>query len=203
MSATANATGAEPVSSLSSSGSFTGKVNSYPIITTFGTQISKGDFVNLAVTGTIAKETGTTTMNAGLIGIFMGCSYTDPTSGQYVNSNFWPASNAATDAIAHVADDPYVIFRMQADGVMTQATLQSNVGINVTAGNTIFGLSRNTIDASDAAATNTLPIRIVGFVDGPDSVVGDAFTDCLCRFNGYHLNLSLFATSHGLGLALS
>ena len=203
MSTNATPTGAEPVGTLSANGSFSGKVNPYAILTTYATQISKGDFVNLAVTGTIAKEAGTTAMNAGLIGIFMGCSYTDPTTGQFTNSSYWPASNAATDAVAYVMDDPFVVFRMQADDTMTQATLQSNVGVVVTAGNTVFGLSRNAIDASDAAATETLPIRIVGFVDGPDSAVGDAYTDCLCRFNGYHLNLSLYAATPGTALALS
>ncbi len=32
------------------------------------------------------------------------------------------------------------------------------------------------------ATTNTLPLRIVDFVDGPDSAVGDAFTDLIVTY---------------------
>jgi len=200
MSLTATPYGAEPIGHMSSSGSFTGKTTSIPIATTYGTQISLGDFVSLVkATGTLQKETGTTTFGVDLIGIFMGCSYTDPTSGQYTNSNFWPASNAATDAVGHVMDDPQVVFRMQGDGAITQLMLQANFGINVTAGNTAHGKSKNAIDVSDAAITATLPLRCVGFVDGPTSAVGDDFTDALFRFNGYHLNLSYHQTTAGNG----
>ena len=30
-----------------------------------------------------------------------------------------------------------------------------------------------------ANTTNTLPLKIIDFVDGPDSAVGDAYTDVL------------------------
>jgi hypothetical protein len=203
MATTAAPYGAEPVGTLSSSGSFSGKVSHIPIATTYGTQISYGDFVNLAVTGTVQKETGTTTFNAGTIGIFMGCQYTDPTTNQLTQSQYWPASNAATDAVAFVCDDPNVVFMMQGDAAIAQNLLQSNVGINVTAGTTTIGRSKNAVNVTDAAATETLPLRIVGFVDGPTSAVGDAFTDVLCIFNGYHLNLSRYAATPGTGLALS
>jgi hypothetical protein len=203
MSTTATPYGAVPVGHMSASGSFSGKMNHYPIITEYATLISYGDFVSLAVTGTIAKETGTTTMGAGLIGIFLGCTYTDPTTGQFTASQYWPAANAATDAKALVCDDPFVHFQMQGDGPLTQAMLQANHGVTVTAGTAVFGKSRNAVDVSDVAATETLPLRLVGFVDGPFSTVGDAYTDAIFRFNGYHLNLSYYAATPGTGLAIT
>ena len=33
--------------------------------------------------------------------------------------------------------------------------------------------SKNAVDGSTAATTDTLPLKIVDFVDGPDSAVGD------------------------------
>lgn len=210
MATTAAPYGAEPVGTLSSSGSFNGKVTHIPIASAYSTQLSYGDFVQLAVDGSIEKETGTTTFGADLIGIFLGCSYTNPSTNQKVHSQFWPASTSASDAVAYVCDDPNVVMKMQGDGALTQATLHSNVGIVVTAGSSTIGRSKNAIDASDAATTATLPLRIVGFVDGPNSAVGDAFTDVLVRFNGYHLNSAVTATNAGgtavvagLGLALS
>jgi len=208
MSSVATPFGARPVGTMSASGSFTGKVNHMPIATTYGTAIFFGDFVKLAVDGTIQKDTGTATLGLSLIGIFMGCAFTDPTSGQKTFSQYWPAANAATDAVAYVMDDPFVVFQMQATGAMTQAWLHGNAAVTQTAGTTALGISRNALTQSSTTETQTLPIRIVGFVDGPDSAVGDDYTDVLCRFNGYHLNLSYFIDAsgnenYGLGLATS
>lgn len=203
MATTAAPYGAEPVGTLSASGSFTGKVRHIPIASSYGTAIFTGDFVKLAVTGKIEKDTGTTTLAATLIGIFMGCSYTDPTTNQKTFSQYWPASTAASDAVAYVMDDPNVLFRMQADGACGQNYLHSNSAVVQTAGSTAIGKSKNAFDQSTAAATPTLPLRIVDFVDGPFSAVGDAYTDVICRFNGYHLNFSNYAATAGTGVALS
>ena len=45
MATTAAPYGARPIGTLSASGSFTSKTRNLPIITTYGTQISNGDFV--------------------------------------------------------------------------------------------------------------------------------------------------------------
>jgi hypothetical protein len=203
MSNTAAPYGARPLGTLSASGSYTGKVTHIPIITTYATAIFYGDFVSLAVTGTITKETGTSTFGADVIGIFVGCAYTDPTTGQFTASQQWPADNAATDAVAYVIDDPNVVFQMQATGALTQAWLQGNSAVTQTAGATTIGKSKNALTRSTTTLTATLPIRIVGFVDGPDSAVGDDYTDVLCKFNGYHLNFSNYAATIGTGLATS
>ena len=36
------------------------------------------------------------------------------------------------------------------------------------------------------ATTNTLPLKIIDFVEGPDSAIGDAKTDVLVMFNVGH-----------------
>ena len=46
--------------------------------------------------------------------------------------------------------------------------------------------AENSVDISTVATTNTLPVKIIGFVDGPDSEVGDAYTDVLVMFNVGH-----------------
>ena len=51
-----------------------------------------------------------------------------------------------------------------------------------TAGSTSIGRSKNAIDASTIATTNSLPLRIVDFVDGPSSSVGDSFTDVIVTY---------------------
>jgi hypothetical protein len=152
--------GAEPVGTLSAS-------------------IFYGDFVKLVAAGTVEKSAVTTAVVAGTVGIFVGCAYTDPTTKQPTFSQFWPADNAATDAVAYVADDPKLVFQMQADEAIAQTGLGNNVSAVSTAGSTDIGRSRNALDGGSIATTATLPLRIVEFVDGPTSAVGDAFTDCL------------------------
>jgi len=187
MATTAAPYGARPIGTLSASGSFTSKTRHLPIITTYGTQISNGDFVKVAADGTIAKDTGTTALTA--VGIFLGCSYTDPTTSQKTFSNYWPASNAATDAMAYVLDDPFVVFQMQSDEALNTTDRGLNASVVVTAGSTTIGKSKNALDGSTPATTNTLPLRIIDFVDGPSSLppkgttASDAYPDVIVKFN--------------------
>ena len=184
MAASAAPYGAKPIGTLSASGSFTGKVQHIKIASGYDTLISWGDFVKLVAAGTIEKDTGTTT--ATPVGVFMGCSYTDPTTSQPTYAQMWTADVAASDAMAYVLTDPNVLFQMQGDGAITQAMLGSNFAIVVTAGSTTIGRSKNAVDQSTSNTTNTLPLRIVDYVDGPDSAGGDAYTDVIMKFNVGH-----------------
>jgi len=184
MAASAAPYGAKPIGTLSASGSFTGKVQHIKIASGYDTLISWGDFVKLVAAGTIEKDTGTTT--ATPVGVFMGCSYTDPTTSQPTYAQMWTADVAASDAMAYVLTDPNVLFQMQGDDAITQAMLGSNFAIVVTAGSTTIGRSKNAVDQSTSNTTNTLPLRIVDYVDGPDSAVGDAYTDVIMKINVGH-----------------
>lgn len=181
MATTAAPYGALPVGSLMSTGSWSAKRQPIKIASAYATAIFYGDFVTLASSGTLQKETGTTTMSP--VGIFVGCEYTDPTSNQKLQSQYWPASTAASDAVGFVITDPYVIFQMQADEAIAQTGLGNNVAVVQTAGSTSIGRSKNAVDGNTIATTATLPLKIIGFVDGPDSAVGDTYTDVLCIFN--------------------
>jgi hypothetical protein len=179
MASTATPSGAEPVGTLSASGSFTGKVRHIKIASAYNTAVFYGDFVKLVAAGTVEKAEVTTAKVAGSVGVFVGCSYTDPNTGQPTFSQYWPAGTVASDAVAYVADDPKLVFQMQGDGSIAQTGLGNNVQAINTAGSTSIGRSRNALDASSINTTNTFPLRIVDFVDGPNSAVGDLFTDCI------------------------
>ena len=188
MATTATPYGARPVGTLSASGSFTGKARAYNIASGYATAIYAGDFVEVVAAGVVEKDTGTATLTP--VGIFVGCEYTDPTSGQLVQDQYWPASTVAADAIAFVVDDPYVLFEIQADGTVAQADLGQNAGVAQVAGTTTMKRSRNALDQSTLNTTNTLPLRVVDFVRRPDTVAGDAFTDVVCKFNVGHFHLN-------------
>jgi hypothetical protein len=187
MASTAAPYGARPVGTLSASGSFTSKTRLLEIASAYGTAIFNGDFVTLLTDGTVEKES-----DAGnsfeTVGIFLGCQYTDPGSGQLTFSTQWPAGTVASDAKAFVLDDPHVLMQMQADGSLALAARGANINIAFTAGSTAIGKSKNALLASSVATTADLPLRIVDFVDGPDSAVGDAATDAIVKFNAASSN---------------
>tara|TARA_R100001443_G_scaffold68026_1_gene76772 strand:+ start:897 stop:1484 length:588 start_codon:yes stop_codon:yes gene_type:complete len=186
MASSATPFGARPVSSLVSC-AYNAKITHYKIKNAFGTSIFYGDFVKWADDNpntTIQKDTGTTACTP--IGVFLGCAYTDPSTGQFTPNQYYPASTAADDIVAYVASDPFIVMQMQSDETLNQDDLGKNVAVVQTAGSTAIGTSRNAIDGSTAATTNTLPLKIIDFVDGPDSEIGDSFTDVLVMFNVGH-----------------
>ena len=186
MASSATPMDARPVSSLVSC-AYNAKITHYKIKNAYGTSIFYGDFVKWADDNpntTIQKDTGTTSLTP--IGVFLGCAYTDPTTGQFTTNQYFPASIAADDIVAYVASDPFVVMQMQSDETLGQDDLGKNVAVVQTAGSTSIGTSRNAIDGSTANTTNTLPLKIIDFVDGPDSAIGDSYTDVLVMFNVGH-----------------
>ena len=184
MATSATPNGAEPVGTCSSSGSFTGKVVHIKIASAYDTAIFYGDFVKLVTAGTIEKDAGTAALTS--IGIFLGCKYTDSSTSQMTFNQTFPADMAASDTAAYVLIDPDVLFKMQGDATIAQTGLGANFSVIQTAGSTTIGRSKNACDASTVATTNTFPIRLVDFVDGPKSSVGDTYTDAIYRFNAGH-----------------
>ena len=178
--------GARPVGTVVGS-PYQGKVTHYKIKNAYGTDIFFGDFVKWGDDNpntTIQKDTGTTACTP--IGVFLGCAYTDPSTGQFTPNQYFPASTAADDIVAYVASDPFILMQMQSDETLGQDDLGKNCAVVQTAGSTAIGTSKNAVDGSTANTTNTLPLKVVDFVDGPDSAVGDSFTDVLVMFNVGH-----------------
>ena len=184
MATTAAPYGARPINTTSASGSYTGKVQHIKIASAYDTAIFYGDFVKLVTAGTVEKDAGTAALTP--IGGFMGCKYTDSTSKQMTFNQQWPADMAASDAVAYVVTDPAVLFKMQSDETVAQAALGANASVVQTAGSTSIGNSKCAFDGSTVATTNTFPVKVVDFVDGPTSSVGDTYTDVIVKFNVGH-----------------
>ena len=186
MSTSATPMGARPCGTVVGS-PYQGKVTHYKIKNAYGTSIFFGDFVKWGDDNpntTIQKDTGTATLTP--IGVFLGCAYTDPSTGQFTPNQYFPASTAADDIVAYVATDPFILMQMQSDESLGQDDLGKNCAVVQTAGSTAIGTSKNAVDGSTANTTNTLPLKVVDFVDGPDSEVGDSYTDVLVMFNVGH-----------------
>jgi len=186
MSSSATPMGARPCGTVVGS-PYQGKVTHYKIKNAYGTSIFFGDFVKWGDDNpntTIQKDTGTATLTP--IGVFLGCAYTDPSTGQFTPNQYFPASTAADDIVAYVATDPFILMQMQSDESLGQDDLGKNCAVVQTAGSTAIGTSKNAVDGSTANTTATLPLKVVDFVDGPDSEVGDSYTDVLVMFNVGH-----------------
>jgi len=171
---------------------YAGGLTSYKIASGYATSIFTGDLVKPVTGGTVEKDTGTTA--ATPLGVFMGCSYTDPNSGQVVHKPYWPASTVASDASALIASDADLVLQIQADDTLAQTALFANSALVQGAGSTITGMSGVSLDASLIESTATLPVKIIGFVDSPTSAVGDTYTDV-------YVVLTTHALRTALGLA--
>jgi hypothetical protein len=172
---------------------FAGSTRQIKINSAYNTDIFFGDIVAIATNGTIVKvaKTGadgtTNAFPAGVVGVFMGCTYTDPNLKYKLNAQYWPANTVATDAMAYVCDDPDALFQIQADDTLAQTALGANFAVVQNSGSTTTGDSKVALDASSLGTDTFLPLRLVDFVDGPFSSVGDAYTDAIVKFNfGIH-----------------
>lgn len=154
------------------------------ILDGYTTSIFYGDVVKLAADGTIQKDVGTTSLTPW--GVFLGCRYINPSLGYILDSQCWPASTTTGYTVyAKILTFPWGVLQIQADGSVPLSALGDNASIVQTAGNTTYPQkSRNALSAASVAGTSGLPLRIVGFVESPNSAAGDAFTDCLVIFNG-------------------
>ncbi len=169
--------GMEPVGLLGGR-EFTGAFRQLPIATTYNTNIFTGDVVGLVTNGVIERLSVTTA--AIPIGIFMGCSYTDATLG-FVQRSYWPANQAATDAYAYVCDDPWAVFKIQADATVAATAIGLNARMINGSGSTATGRSANELDAGNIATTNTFPLRVVDFWDRDE--IGSDFPIMLVKWN--------------------
>jgi hypothetical protein len=154
---------------------FSGSTREYPIAYNYGTAIFYGDFVQLS-SGFITILANTITGNAA-VGVFLGCSYTDPVSKQKRFSQYYPANTLAGDIKAVVCDDPDTVFRAAVVTAAGTATIASgsqllvgqNMAGNTSTGSTATGNSAGGVVAASASAGN---FRVLGLV--PDTQTSSA-----------------------------
>ena len=175
---------------------YAGSTRMYPINTGYTDNIYYGSVVKLVNPGTafdgtiqIVDDLGNNadTFVAGTVGVFVGCTFTDPISGNVTFRQNWPTGTVTPDAQAYVVDDPGAIFQVQANGSVGQLGLGANTMFAAAqatgTGNLLSGNSNTALNAAGIVANALLAFRIVDFVESPTSTVGDAFTDLLIKFN--------------------
>ena len=172
---------------------FAGATRQIPIATNSSTAIFFGDVVKLNSSGTLDKDTGTAT--ATPVGVFLGCSYTDPTFGKTFRQ-FYPGTTNISDVVAYVQDDPDALFKAAVCtagsttiSYVTRANVGENSALVQNAGNTTNGDSRVAISAT-AATASTLPVRIIDVIPETQSSAG-SYTEVVVKWNqGMHAYLN-------------
>jgi hypothetical protein len=180
---------------------FAGATRAIPIASNYGTSIFYGDVVQYKNDGTLIITTlqNQTSPVAGVVGVFLGCSFTNPVTKQKTFAQYYPASTVADDIEAYICDDPNALFRVvnvtsavandaaggllpayisRGNAIACNAELVLNTGLTST-GNSRMGVFINNV-------TTILPIRVVDVVTDTKNTSGN-FVEFIVKFNAtYH-----------------
>lgn len=164
---------------------WTGGQSRYRIAANYGTSIFQGDMVMQVTGGTVEIHADGGTVP--IVGVFNGCQYTDPTTGEQVFSNYYPASTNASDIIAFIVDDPMVVFEVQANAAFPIADLFGNFDIvYTTAGSTVTGISGAELNVADGGTGTTLSVKAIDISEDPEnSDVSSANTNVLVTIQNH------------------
>ena len=167
---------------------FAGATRLMEIASGYSTSIFYGDLVQRVAAGTIEKDTGTAT--ATPCGVFLGVQFTNGSTGQVQQQQYYPASQSiksGTKIFAVVADDPDTLFQV---AVVSGTTVITGVGISAIGNNTTLvqnagsattGNSAVAVTAT-TATTITLPIRIIDVVRDT-ATAADNFPEVIVKIN--------------------
>jgi len=177
---------------------FSGSTRQLPIQYGYATNIFYGDFVNLTQ-GFVNRQSVSTGGGAsGMVGIFLGCNYTDPVTKQKRFSQYWPASTLAGDALAVVCDDPDTVFKavVCSSGTTVASASIPMIGQNYqminNTGNVNTGDSANALLYSATLTTSTFPVRVVDIVRDTAysySAIGSSTTTSITMTTGPNGNV--------------
>lgn len=175
-----------PVGTVSGS-PYTGAFRQYSVPAANGTAIYIGDLVTLQTTSQIVNGVVMQDVLQGATGdVFQGVVVgVGPDT-----STSLPYRAASTLRVLYVADDPNLLF--EADDISTGTPFtNADVGLNcnvvVGTGSTVTGYSAMELDNTTEATTNTLDLKIVGFVNRADNDPSVASGKYLVRINRHRL----------------
>ena len=142
-------------------------LSEYSIAANDSTTIYFQDPVKATAAGTIDQGAA----GGAILGSLNGVFYTDATTKKPTWANHYTGSNAATDIVAFVADDPYERFEIQSNN--TAASAQTDVFLNadieLTAGDSANYVSKSELNDSTLNNTLSAQLRIVGVSKDPDN----------------------------------
>ena len=181
--------GLRPIAKVGSAPGGTTGTTKYSIADNQSTAIFTGDPVKYKNDGTVEVATA----SDAILGVFMGCFYTDPTTSKPTFRSHFPASLSPGDAIAFVADDPDQLFIAQQDSAVSNivaADLNLNADLVFGTGSTTTGISGVEIDSSSKNTTAALQVRLVDFYDVPSNDATANNSILVVKINNHQLGSS-------------
>ena len=167
---------------------YAGAMRQYKIASGYATAIFNGDAVKIGTAGTIERETADAQMD--VVGVFMGCSYTDPVLKYTIHSQYYPSGIVADDIVAYVVADPNVVMKVAIVSSGTtissyaQTALLGNAALVDNSGDTATG--KSAVAIQDATATTaSLPVKVIGLVEETKNSSG-GYTEALVKWNAGH-----------------
>jgi len=165
---------------------YNGQVTRYFVTAGDTTAIFAGDLVQIdgGSDGSGIRSVTQGAANDACVGVVVGFVI-DPTN---LNTPQYRAASTARYLL--VADDPNILFEVQEDavgGALASASVGLNANFVVGSGSTTTGMSAMQLDTNTAATTNTLPLKIVEFVQREDNEVASANAKVLVKLNTHQL----------------
>jgi len=148
---------------------FSGSTRNYPVAYNNSAAIFYGDPVTLSG-GYIVLPTLPVNSSNTIVGVFLGCYYTNPSTKQRLYSQYLPASTLAGDITAIVADDPDIVLRCAVTALAGSTVISSAnsllvgsnmVGNSSVVGSAVTGNSTNGVIAATAAGASTAGFRVL------------------------------------------
>lgn len=165
---------------------YNGAVTKYYVTSGDATAIFVGDLVKLDGGATPEGIRSVTAAGASeaVVGAVVGVSI-DPTN---LNTSQYRAASTARYVL--VADDPNILFEAQEDavgGALALASIGLNVNVTTGSGSTTTGASAMQVDTSTVSTTNTLPLKLMEFVQRVDNETATANAKVLVKINNHQL----------------
>ena len=146
------------------------------------TAIYQNDPVEMLDTGTIGVAAATDVLLGSLTGVF----FTDSSTSKPTFANHLEASNAATDIVGFVSDDPYERFEIQSAGTVAQTNIGNCADISYTAGSSPNYVSK--VEISGTMAASAAQLKIIGVSKDPDNnELGSANANVIVTINEHFL----------------
>ena len=170
--------------------------NGYRIAATAPTAYFEGDRVSLS-SGLLVQDIGSGDLGA-IVGVFWGAEYADNSSGDVKFVRSIAASTVAkANFKAYVYDDPYTIFKMQADqagSALTSADVGANAQNLTGSGSTVTFKAGSSLDSSTASNTQNAAQQAYPF-----QILGSAETDLSYSTVGTTMDVLVKINTHSWG----
>tara|TARA_R110000822_G_scaffold151464_1_gene290584 strand:- start:33 stop:629 length:597 start_codon:yes stop_codon:yes gene_type:complete len=171
---------------------YAGATRQVQIASGYAANIFNGDLVQVDTNGQCIVSAVTTSTAVFVVGVFLGCTYTNPSTKQKLFAQYWPTGTVASDAFAIIVDDPMAVFKVAVCSTgVNMATLGrdaigSNVTVLQTAGSTATGDSNVSVLSTSPGTTATV-LRVIDVVTDT-APSASTFSEVLVKINNHQYN---------------